>query len=497
MNKLLTLTWLFLIASSCNPRQESTVLLEQGTPPVPNFLFCIADDWSFPHAGVYGDSVVKTPNFDRVAKEGILFMNAFTASPSCAPSRAAILTGQEMWRLENGGTLFGALPNTFPVYTHLLRDQNYEIGYTGKGYGPSNLEWGGWEENPAGTAFQELENEAPKGIRQTDYAANFEQFITNKDDDKPFCFWYGASEPHRRYDYGIGARNGYDLEKISVPKFLPDTEETRNDVADYYFEIEWFDKHLGRILKLLEEKGMLENTVVVVTSDNGMPFPRAKSNLYNYGDQMPLAIRWGKGNAKIKQIVNPVSLTDIAPTFLDLAGVEKPEGITGRSLASILLGETSESDREFVVTAIERHTIARPDRKGYPIRAIHTTDFTYIHNFEPERWPAGNPDFDAWPQGAYGDVDGGASKSLFLDNPHQWKELFELALGKRPQEEFFELKSDPFQLNNLAGSPEHLEQKKLLKQQLFDYLTKTEDPRVKGLSPWDDYPYAGGDEWEN
>ena len=496
MNKILILIISSIIILSCNPQPEkNTVVAEVVNKP--NFLFCIADDWSYPHAGAYGDKVVRTPNFNRVAKDGLLFMNAFTASPSCAPSRAAILTGQEMWRLEEGSVLFGALSNKFPVYTQILRDNNYEVGFTGKGYGPGDLERGGWAENPAGTAYQAVVAEVPEGIRGTDYSANFEQFLNQINGDKPFCFWYGASEPHRRYEYGIGAANGYNLEQIKVPEFLPDTEETRNDVADYYFEVEWFDKHLGRMLQLLEENGMLDNTVVVVTSDNGMPFPRAKSNLYNYGNQMPLAIRWGKSTTNPKVIHNPVSLTDIAPTFLDLAGIEHADAMTGQSLAPLLLGQVEEAPRDFVVTGLERHTIARPDNKGYPIRAIHTRDYTYIHNFEPDRWPAGGPDFDAWPQGIYGDVDGGASKSLFLDNPDQWKNLFKLAFGKRPQEEFYRTDSDPFQLNNLAESPEILKQKESLKKQLFDYLTATGDPRMEGLSPWDDYPFAGGEDWEN
>jgi uncharacterized sulfatase len=452
--------------------------------------------WSYPHAGAYGDKQVNTPHFDRIAREGYLFTNAFTASPSCAPSRASILSGQEMWRLEEGSLLFGALSSKVPIYTHLLREANYNIGHTGKGYGPGDLKRGGWLENPAGPAFQEIEQEVPEGIRSTDYAGNFEAFMEARNSDKPFCFWYGASEPHRRYDYGIGAANGYDLEQIEVPGFLPDTEETRNDVADYYFEVEWFDNHLGRMIAYLEAHDLLENTVIVVTSDNGMPFPRAKSNLYNYGTHMPLAIRWGKAKYPGKQVDNPVSLTDIAPTFLELTGLAIPPEMTGKSLAPLLLGKTDEAPRDFVVTGLERHTIARPGNKGYPMRALHTKELSYIYNFEPDRWPAGAPDFDAWPQGFYGDVDGGASKSLYIDHPDNWKDLFDLTFGKRPQEELFFRKDDPFQLMNLASDPKHLNLTMSLKEKLFEYLKDTNDPRMEGLSPWDDYPFAGGEEWE-
>ena len=420
--------------TSCEKAAESNSQ-EVFTAPqdAPNFLFCLADDWSFPHAGVYGDSVAKTPNFDRIAREGILFMNAYTASPSCSPSRAGILTGQEIWRLEEGSLLFGALSDQVPVYTHLLRDKGYAVGYTGKGYGPADLERGGWVENPSGKAYQKMETEVPEGIRATDYAANFEQFMSEKEGSRPFCFWYGASEPHRRYGYGLGAQNGYDLQDIEVPDFLPDTEETRNDVADYYFELEWFDRHLGRMIALLEKQGLLENTVIVVTSDNGMPFPRAKSTLYDYGVHMPLAIRWGKQTAKGQVANSPVSLTDVAPTFLDLAGLPIPDPMTGKSLAPVLMGLQDDGPREFVVTAMERHTICRPNMEGYPMRAYHTKDYTYIHNFESDRWPMGDPDFDAWPQGIYGDIDDGASKQVFLAQPSKWPKLFELSFKKRSE----------------------------------------------------------------
>lgn len=490
-NNFLFVLFLLLLQTSCTSQQEETV----ERPP--NFLFCIADDWSYPHAGVYGDEIAKTPNFDKIAKAGMLFTNAFTAASSCAPSRAAILTGQAIYRLEAGGLLFGTLPQKFPIYTNLLAAEGYKLGFTGKGYAPTELAIEGWAENPAGPSYNDLVTEVPNGIRPTDYAANFDKFLTEKEEGQPFCFWYGASEPHRRYDYGIGARNGYDLSKIQVPKFLPDTEETRNDVADYYYEIEWFDRHLGLMIEQLREKSMLENTVIVVTSDNGMPFPRAKSNAYNYGEQMPLAISWG---AKItsNQITDAlVSLTDIAPTFLELAKLPIPAQMTGKSLVPLLANKTdAQLDRTFVVTALERHTIARPDNLGYPMRAIHTKDFTYIHNFEPNRWPGGNPDFDAWPQGFYGDIDDGASKTLMEENPEKWPKLFAASFGKRPQEELYDVKKDFLNWHNLANDAYYDSQKAALKKQLFDYLKATNDPRMEGKSPWDNYLYTGQTEWE-
>ncbi|MDH3243461.1 MAG: sulfatase [Saprospiraceae bacterium] len=461
----------------------------------PNFLFCIADDWSFPHAGIYGDAVIRTPNFDRIAREGILFTKAYTAAPSCSPSRASILTGQDIYRLEAGGCLFGTLPKKFPVYTQILEKTGYAVASTGKGYDPADLSLEDWEHNPAGLPIQEREMEVPNYIRSTDYAANFADFLNARDTNQPFCFWYGASEPHRPYHYGIGASHHYNLADIKVPEFLPDTDTIRNDVADYYYEVEWFDRHLGRMIKVLEQRGELENTVILVTSDNGMPFPRAKANLYDYGTRMPLAIRWGNKVQPGQICELPVSLIDIAPSILEMAQVGIPEAMTGISLVPLLANSGSSLGRDFVVTALERHTLARPDQKGYPMRGIHTKDFTYIHNFAPERWPQGDPDIDAWPQGFYGDIDDGASKSQFENDPDRWPDLFSASFGKRPAEELFEEANDPFQMQNLADDPAYEEIKKRLKEKLFDYLDETEDPRHIGLSPWDHYHFSGGADW--
>jgi len=461
-----------------------------------NFLFCIADDWSFPHAGAYGDQIVKTPNFDRLAEEGFLFMNAFTAASSCSPSRAAILTGQDMYRLEAGGCLFGTMPQKYPVYTQLLEDAGYTVGHTGKGYAPAQLNLEGWTHNPAGRGYQDIVADVPDGFRDTDYSANFIKFIESKDPDKPFCFWYGSSEPHRRFKYGIGAENDYEIDQVKVPAFLPDTEETRNDVADYYYEVEWWDRHLGEIVDHLEAIGELDNTVIVVTSDNGMPFPRAKTTAYNYGVQMPFAIRWGEINKTKKVIESPISLIDVAPTFLDIAGVTIPKQVRGKSLLNLLIGDDSYQKREFAVSALERHTIARPNNWGYPVRALYTEEYTYIYNFEPDRWPAGAPDFDAWPQGFYGDVDGGPTKTLLLENPAKWPFLFNAALGKRPQEELYNASDDLVNLNNLAADPAYASMKADFKEKLFKYLEDSKDPRLRGISPWDDYYFSGGKEWE-
>ena len=256
----------------------------------PNILIAIADDQSYPHTSAYGDPAIKTPAFDRVAKAGVLFRNAFTPAPGCSPMRAAFLTGREIWQIREAGTHASFFPRDLPVFPEQLAESGYHVGMTGKGWGPGKAP--DWPHNPAGKSYANRKNKAPKGISSNDYAANFADFLNARKGDEPFCFWFGGSEPHRTYEPGIGAKNGIDPSKINMPPFLPGSDTVRSDVADYMFEIQWFDSHLQKMLDQLQQLGELENTLVIVTSDNGMPFPRAKANLYEYGIHMPLAIAW-------------------------------------------------------------------------------------------------------------------------------------------------------------------------------------------------------------
>ena len=234
---------------------------DAAPPSRPNILFCIADDWGWPHAGAYGDPVVRTPAFDRVAREGVLFERAFVSSPSCTPSRNAILSGQDFWRLGPGANLHSTLDREVPVFPLLLAEAGYHVGRWRKSWGPGRLGPGGWE------------GEHPAGRR---YAGGFAEFLEARPEGAPFCFWLGASDPHRGYEQGSGAASGLDLAAIPLPGYWPDTPEVRSDVADYYYEVARFDGDVAAALALLEERGELEDTVVVVTGDHGMPFPRCK-----------------------------------------------------------------------------------------------------------------------------------------------------------------------------------------------------------------------------
>jgi arylsulfatase A-like enzyme len=447
----------------------------QDRPRPPNILLAIADDWSYPHAGIYGDRTVATPNFDRIAREGVRFTRAFVASPSCTPSRAALLTGQAVHRLQEGANLHGFLPKSYPVYPDLLEAAGYAVGFTGKGWGPGQFEPGGRSRNPAGPGFK-----------------SFDEFFERRKPGQPFCFWFGSNDPHRPYDLGSGAQGGLQPDRVQVPGYLPDTATTRNDLLDYYFEVQRFDRDLGRIIETLERAGELDNTIVIVTGDNGMPFPRAKANVYDGGTRVPLAIRW-KGTADAGRVIDAfVSLTDLAPTILEAAGLTPLAAMTGRTLLPLLRGQ-AQSGRDRVFVERERHANVRSGDLSYPVRAVRTNGYLYIRNFRPDRWPAGDPEM-YFAVGPFGDIDGGPTKSLLLDgrSDPQIARDFELATAKRPAEELYDLGRDPEQLVNVAGQAAHRDAQRRLRLELDRWLRETGDPRASlDDDRWDRFPYYG------
>ncbi|MEM7374773.1 MAG: sulfatase [Bacteroidota bacterium] len=449
----------------------------------PNILFCISDDQSWLHAGAMGDPVVQTPAFDRIAREGILFTQAYCDAPSCGPSRSAILTGQHIWRLEDAGNIHSRLPEKFPIYTELLEKAGYMLGSYSKAWSPGQFKTDtGWVHNsrtslnPAGPRFD-----------------SFQQFYQQKPSDKPFCFWLGSSDAHRPYELNSGKESGMDPSKVLVPPHLPDNQLVRNDILDYYFEIERFDSKVAEAIAILEASGELDNTLIVVTSDNGMPFPRAKATLYDYGTRMPLAIRWPS------QIKRPgrtyagfVHLSDLASTFLEASGQQIPQQMTARSMMDIFR-DPSAPIREAAFTAMERHDGCREGGKGYPCRAIRTKDFLYILNYAPDRWPAGNPDAAYCARAIpFGEVDPCPTKTQLLEGKEGLPWFYHLAFDKRPGEELYDLRVDPAQVHNVAAIPEYGSQLAKLRNQLSEYTADSGDPRALGKeAPWDYYPYFG------
>jgi uncharacterized sulfatase len=504
----------------------------------PNILFAFADDWGR-YASAYAklepggiSDVVKTPNFDRVAQEGVLFRNAFVNAPSCTPCRSSLLSGQYFWRTGRGAILQGAVWDfSIPTFPVLLRDAGYHIGYTWKVWGPgtpANAPFTAAEAfNRAGGAFNGFSQnasrskdvEAGKQKLLEQVRGNFRDFLSKRGDGKPFCYWFGPTNCHRKWIAGSGRKlwgiNPDDL-KGKLPPFLPDVPVVRQDVADYLGEVQAFDAALGVLIAELDRIGELDNTLIAVSGDHGIPgFPNGKCNLYDFGVSVPLAIRW-PDKAVAGRVVNDfVLLPDLAPTFVAAAGQTPPDVMTGRSLVPILVSTKNghvDATRDSVVVGRERHVArARTDNLPYPQRAIRTKDFLYIRNFKPDRWPMGTAAGFGAPKGplpslgeltnntfgAFGDLDASPTKAWIIthrDDPGVDR-FFDIAFGRRPAEELYDLRNDPHQTTNVAGDADYSSIRKELADRLLTTLQETGDPRVTGDgSTFDKPPFAS--DWQ-
>lgn len=492
---------------------------EKKTEKRPNILFAISDDQSFPHTGFAGSNFVRTPAFDRVATEGVYFANCIAGSPGCAPSRSTIVTGRYHWQNEQSGQHASSWLKKYVPFIDLLDANGYITGRTGKGVSPFQY---ARDENDSlwraidagGVAYSNIRYEngsaaderTAAGIAPVNYFENFKFFMENTRGDKPFFFWYGAHEPHRGFEQDSWMRNNKELSNAEVPGFLPDHEIVRGDVLDYAVEIEWFDLHLERMLTYLEQIGELENTIVIVTSDNGMAFPRAKANGYEFGIHVPFAVRFPKKIPGGRIIDDPVSFADIAPTILELTGTSS-EGmlpIAGRSILNILKSKKQgvvEPSREYVFAGRERHSSSRYLNWGYPQRIIRSRDFLLVWNMKPERWPSGAPQrfipgttnqlyplygidengihHSDW---AFTDIDAAPTKSFIIENMNNEdvEPYFKMTHDKRPEFELFNIQNDPYCLNNLVGTQSYVDIEREMKTALIDELKRSKDPRIVG-----------------
>ena len=508
-----------------SPVLRASAAPASGSPAKkPNILFAFADDWGR-HAGVYAamdgaggvNDVVRTPHFDRLAREGVVFRHAFVSSPSCTPCRSALISGQHFWRTGRGSILRGAVwDGSNPSYALLLREAGYHIGETYKVWGPgrpndapfdaprhSYEKAGGrfntFSQNVTAMVGRGRPMQAAKDEIYAEVRANFDAFLADRKPDQPFCYWFGPTNVHRKWTRGSGKalwQIDPDQLKGKMPPFLPDVAEVREDLADYFGEVQAFDAALGLLLARLAEIGELDNTLVVVSGDHGAPgFPQGKCNLQDFGSGVSLAIR-GPGVIAGRIVDDLITLPDLAPTFLEVGGLTPPAVMTGRSLVNLLRSDRSgqvEASRDAVYIGRERHVEnARADFAPYPQRAVRTHDFLYIINFRPDRWPLGDPYRldSATPPTAeeltedtrvtFSDMDAGPTKAWLIgkrDDP-RWKPYFDRALGKRPREELYDLRADPHQVRNVAAEPRYAEARAKLEQRLLGEMKRTGDPRL-------------------
>ncbi|MFO1063482.1 MAG: sulfatase [Pirellulales bacterium] len=452
----------------------------------PNILILMADNWAYPHAGIYGDPVVKTPVFDSLAREGVLFRNSYCLVPSCSPARAAFLSGQAIHRLGDAASLHGRFPKDIPVFTDMLEANGYRVGYSGKGWGPGNWNESGRTRNPAGAVYP-----------------SFEEFLKQEDANRPFCFWFSSKNPHVPWTQGQELKEKMSRESVVVPKYLPDVPVVRESILDYYAEVEDFDREAGEHLKLLAAAGHAEDTLVIMCGDNGWQMPHGLAQCYDAGTHVSMVIRGPAGFRRNVQSDEFITFDDMAPTILAAAGCRVSDessanvtgrSFTGRSLMPILTGVGEWSSREAVFLERERHANVRRDNGSYPVRAVRTKSFLYIRNFEPDRFPTGDP--ETWfAVGPFGDCDHSPVKSLLLSHRSQaeFSTFFQMNFGKRPSEELYDLRIDPDQTHSVAADANYAADKARLAARLHDWMRRTEDPRFADPHTriWDNAPYYG------
>lgn len=502
-----------------------------------NILFCFADDWGR-YASIYAEQekfpspnqVVKTPNIDRIAREGALFQRAYVNAPSCTPCRSALLSGRYFFNCGRAAILNGAVWDpAIPSFPLLLKDKGYHIGKAFKVWSPgdpADAPFGGQAHayQKAGGRFNNFSEEVTKLVaggtalvaaKQQMYdevRGNFASFLAARPKGAPFLFWHGPTNVHRKWIKGSGQGlwgiNPDEL-KGKLPKHLPDVPEFREDFASYLGEIQAFDAQVGVLVKQVEEAGELDNTVIVISGDHGAPgFPGGKCNLYDFGVNVTLAIRW-PGQPGGRFIGDFVNLMDLSPTFMEIGGAAIPPGVNGKSIVSLMKSGKSgkvEPERDYVITGRERHvSIAREGNLPYPQRALRKDGFLYIHNFKPERMPMGDSksltdtftpsqdDLENDTYAAFPDMDSSPAKAWLVQHRHdsQYKWFFDYAFAKRPQEELYDLSKDPDATINVAAEPAFAAKKAEMAAELMAKLKAVGDPRVtQDPVPFENPPFT-------
>ena len=486
----------------------------------PNILLLFADDLGR-YASAYADpkapspnDLVSTPVFDRIASEGALFTNAFVSAPSCTPSRASLYTGRHFFRNGSHSQLHhrwkkGA-PDPFDEVTgmpNLLAGAGYHVGWTHKWHLRASLIGGkgnhyakhGRTVNTYSQSVSAAED--PDAMREKilgEVRGNFRDFLAKRKKDQPFFYSFNPTNPHRKWTVGSGKKLwGLDPDQLEgkLPPFLHDSAINREDMADYLGEGMAFDAACGVILEELRKTGEYENTLICITGDHGAPgFPRGKCNVYDFGSRVLLALRWPETIAGGRRVEVPVSLIDLAPTFLAAAGIDAEKGTNGDNLLPALArGAKDDKLRGWALIGREVHVgSAREGYLPYPVRALRTPEFLYVMNLKPDRWPMGDPkavtETEAPPfkelanntRIAFADLDAAPAKAWLVEARHEEEmaPYVAWAWGKRPPEELYDLRKDPHQVKNLAADENYEEVREKLRKQLMDELTANKDPRI-------------------
>ena len=436
----------------------------------PNFLFILSDDHSVPHVGAYGDenslTFEITPHLDALAKESMVFTRAYTTAPHCAPSRVSIFTGRSPIATRTSRFAQPAQKETL-LFTDILKQNGYWVGLGGRGHHlhgrsfvrPHIKEQFEESEMFVYDRFDHIEVGKSHGRSLPKIPESFSALIDKIPGNQPFFLYFGFIQPHRPWSKDI---SGINPDELKLPPDWPDLPEVREDYARYLNELRDMDWGFGQIDSILEARGLKDNTIVIFMGDNGEALLRGKGTLYTRGINVPLIVRWpDKIEAHTTSDIM-ISGEDMAPTFLQMAGLKPTDEMTGVSFLPALLGEQMEA-RKFVFAerSWQGGYLTRSD--GFDlIRTVISKDYQFIYNVLPDR-PYSMGNTDVWKK--MQEDQGGLSerhRKLFFQDP-------------RPIVELYDLKNDPFQLQNLAGNPETKEIEKKLRIALDKWIIREGD----------------------
>lgn len=447
---------LSILVTSCNSKSKKAI--EKNTPP--NIILILADDMAWDDSGAYGHPKIKTPNIDKLAEEGMRFDQAFLTASSCSPSRTSIITGLYPHNT-NAEQLHWPLTPDKETFVEHLKTSGYWTAQAGKWHLGDAIKDRFNKVYDVGTSGFQLAPDGKKAVQKGDGSGceNWVPLIKETPKNQPFFLWLAAVDPHRPYTDSI-ISNPHELHDVILPPYFPDTKEVRKDFVYYYNEITRLDNYVGKVVTQLEKQNLTENTLILFISDNGRPFPRDKTTLYDGGIKTPWIVKWPKKikpNSVCKSLVSSI---DIAPTFLKLAGLEARQNFEGKDF-SILLTNPKENIRDNIYAEDHWH-----DYEDYT-RAIRTKEYKYIKNFYPDL--PNTPSADAFTSGTF--------KSMM--NLKEKGELNEaqLACFKTPRatEELYNTVIDPYELNNLALNPEYKTVLENLRVKMKKIRTNTND----------------------
>lgn len=402
-------------------------LLAQETENRPNIILFIADDVGWDDIGCYGNTVVLTPNIDRIAREGVRFNNVYLTASSCSPSRTSIISGRYPHNT-GAAELHTPLPAEVSIFPELLRKAGYYTAQAGK--------WHMGEDAKRG--FDVVHDNGKKNGDGGE--GMWLGALRDRPREKPFFLWFASFDAHRPWGSNDFSGNN-DPEQIQPSPYLANTRNTKADLARYYDEITRFDHHIGQVEDELQKQGVLENTLLIIMSDNGRPFPRSKTRVYDSGMKTPFIVKWNRGLPRKGVVTNSlISVIDIAPTLLEVSGVEVISGFQGRSFAKVLKDPAS-GFRNYIFSEHNWHDYEALERM------VRTKDYLYVVNLRPNLSNPGPADSNGSP--AFQDL------KEIRDAGKLTPAQADIFITPRPAEELYDCRKDPMQLVNVASLAEY------------------------------------------